>query len=67
MIDSSGNLFGTTNHGGNTSLCDFSGCGTIFELSPPAVEGDPWVQTTLYEFTGHGDGANRPGDCGATS
>jgi uncharacterized repeat protein (TIGR03803 family) len=61
VIDSSGNLFGTTNLGGNTSACDFSGCGTIFELSPPAVASDPWLETTLYEFSGHGDGAGPAG------
>jgi uncharacterized repeat protein (TIGR03803 family) len=39
--DSSGNLFGTTQSGGVlTGSCkDFSGCGTVFELSPAAGGG----------------------------
>lgn len=27
-------------------------CGAITELEPPAANGDPWTQTTLYSFTG---------------
>ena len=57
ILDSAGNLYGAAQDGGNTTICA-SGCGTIFELSPPAVAGDPWQETTLYTFTSHGDGAN---------
>jgi uncharacterized repeat protein (TIGR03803 family) len=51
-----GNLYGTAFDGGN-SAC-FSGCGTIFELSPPSVTGGAWTETTVYSFTGGTDGAN---------
>jgi uncharacterized repeat protein (TIGR03803 family) len=55
VMDSAGNLFGTTVIGGNT--CPTRGCGVIYELSPPAVAGASWQETTLYNFTGHADGA----------
>ena len=48
VLDSQGNLYGTTYYGGN---CGFnSGCGTVFELSPSGVE------TVLHSFAGHSDG-----------
>lgn len=36
--------------------CGSSGCGTVFELSPPSTAGEPWTETTLHEFNGS-DGA----------
>jgi uncharacterized repeat protein (TIGR03803 family) len=34
------------------------GCGTVFELKPPASPGGAWTETVLYSFTGqNGDGA----------
>ena len=53
IFDGTGNLDGVTSAGG-TSPC---ACGTIFRLSPPAVPGNPWQETTLYSFLGHSDGA----------
>jgi uncharacterized repeat protein (TIGR03803 family) len=50
IIDANGNLYGTTSLGGGGS-CTY-GCGTVFELSPPAVEGGAWTKTTLYTFRG---------------
>jgi uncharacterized repeat protein (TIGR03803 family) len=47
-LDSSGNLYSTTNSGG---LYDF---GTLFELSPSA--GGNWTETILHHFGGTGDG-----------
>jgi uncharacterized repeat protein (TIGR03803 family) len=32
-MDKAGNLYGTTSAGGDTS-CGFSGCGTVFEVTP---------------------------------
>lgn len=52
IADSAGNLYGTT-PGGGSAAC---GCGAVYELSPPAVAGDPWLETLLYSFTGGGDG-----------
>jgi uncharacterized repeat protein (TIGR03803 family) len=58
VADSIGNFYGTTRGGGNLTNCpDESGCGTIFELSPPAAAGDPWQENTLYVFNKNGDGA----------
>jgi len=56
--DSSGNFYGTTVEGGTGGTCgyDGDGCGTVFELSPPAQSGGPWVETVLYRFTGGSDG-----------
>ena len=45
-MDKSGNLFGTTRHGGST----VKGTGTAFELSPPATHGDPWTESVLWSF-----------------
>lgn len=54
VADSYGNLYGTTSYGGS-SACDGYGCGTIFELKPPARRGGAWTETVLYRFTGVGD------------
>jgi hypothetical protein len=35
--------------------------GSVYRLSPPAAPGDPWVETTLYTFSGGADG-RVPGD-----
>ena len=51
--DKRGNLYGTTEIGGNTSLCYNAGCGTVFELSP---SGSTYKETLLYTFTGGSDG-----------
>jgi uncharacterized repeat protein (TIGR03803 family) len=58
IIDNLGNLYGAASGGGQSAANCGSGCGTLFELSPPAIAGDPWQETTLYSFTGHGDGAS---------
>ena len=52
IADAAGNLFGTLPF---QAGC----CGSIFELSPPAVAGGEWQETTLYVFKGFSDG-NRP-------
>jgi uncharacterized repeat protein (TIGR03803 family) len=48
-IDSSGNLYGTTNDGGhgNGTTCD-GGCGTVFKLSPGS--GGTWSEQVLHRF-----------------
>jgi uncharacterized repeat protein (TIGR03803 family) len=33
VLDKAGNLYGTTSDGGDLS-CGFSGCGTVFKLTP---------------------------------
>jgi hypothetical protein len=56
VIDSAGNLFGTTDEGGGIN-CNPYDCGTVFELSPPAVSGGAWTETLLHSFTDGSDGA----------
>lgn len=62
LLDSKGNLYGTAAYGGfrDGDLC-FSGCGTVFELSPPTQQGGSWTETTLYQFKGSTDGAGPKG------
>jgi hypothetical protein len=44
IADAAGNLYGTAAAGGATAS------GAVFEVSPPPVEGGPWMETTLYTF-----------------
>lgn len=52
VMDSSGNLYGTTQYGG-THLCtdnyDKFSCGTVFELSPNGSGG--WSEKVIYNFS----------------
>lgn len=56
ILDSAGNLYGTTRSGGGTSgyLCGSNGCGTVFMLNPTTGK-----ETELYTFP---SGANGDGD-----
>jgi uncharacterized repeat protein (TIGR03803 family) len=54
IMDSAGNLYGTTMAGGNFNCGNGFGCGTVFELSPAA--GGGWTKTVLYIFNGGSDG-----------
>jgi len=54
-VDASGNLYGTTNLGGNLSCNPGYGCGTVFKLSKS--RGGSWHKTTLHAFAGGRDGA----------
>ena len=53
VIDSQGNLYGTTAYGG-TGNCVLlgvkGGCGTVYELSPPSEKGGAWTEKILYSF-----------------
>ena len=65
VIDQAGNLYGTTGYGGSgpcTLLGGAVGCGTVYELSPPAKKGDPWTETVLYSLQGGKDGYVATGD-----
>lgn len=59
-----GILYGTT-YGGGTGTCSFGeydGCGTVFQLTPPATAGGPWTETVIYNFTAlNGDGTHPVG------
>jgi uncharacterized repeat protein (TIGR03803 family) len=52
VADQFGNLYGTTFRGGLTSgLCQAdNGCGTVFQLSPPAISGAAWTESVIYAF-----------------
>jgi uncharacterized repeat protein (TIGR03803 family) len=51
VADQAGNLYGATQNGGGRGLHCFSdGCGTVFEISPPASAGGKWSETVLYAF-----------------
>jgi uncharacterized repeat protein (TIGR03803 family) len=50
ILDSAGNLYGTTYWGG-IGTCSSSGCGVVFRLDTTGTE------TVLYSFTGGADGA----------
>lgn len=55
----SGILYGTTSAGGGLGNCN-TGCGTAFQLRPPATTCTavqcPWMETVLYRFAGASDG-----------
>lgn len=58
VLDTAGNLYGTTVDGGSFSgnECSYQGCGVVFELSPGK---GTWTETVLHSFTGPpNDGAN---------
>ncbi len=61
--DSLGNLYGTSNAGGGSSLCTangtVTGCGTVFELSP--TPGGGWAERVIYAFQGTTDGQQPKG------
>jgi hypothetical protein len=54
IFDAAGNLYGTTQQGGNISLCGGGGCGTVFMLAPD--RNGKWVYNALYSFTSSPDG-----------
>jgi hypothetical protein len=59
IADSAGNFYGITGYGGSGPCVLFgtaTGCGTVFQLSPPAQKGGAWTETVLYNFQGGKDG-----------
>ena len=59
-MDSAGNLFGTTLHGGGSAGCDangYVGCGTVFELTTTGKE------TVLHSFWSQPNCADGSGPC----
>jgi hypothetical protein len=66
VMGKNGALYGTTSSAGSAasdSACPASyyvvaGCGTVFELTPPATPGGAWTETVLHSFSGqNGDGS----------
>jgi uncharacterized repeat protein (TIGR03803 family) len=52
IMDSAGNLYGTTSIGGTATTCGGNGCGTVFELSPKT--GGGWAEKILHNFSANG-------------
>jgi uncharacterized repeat protein (TIGR03803 family) len=48
LLDSAGNLYGTTQNGGNLSCDGGLGCGVVFQLSPNSD--GTWTETVLFTF-----------------
>ena len=61
--DRVGNLYGTTLWGGydGNPDCGEIGCGTVFELSPPAAPGGDWTEKVIHFFGTGDDGFNPEG------
>ena len=55
-LDAKGNIYGATENGGDMSICQQQGCGTVFELKRPAKNGGKWSFSMLYAFTGSSTG-----------
>ncbi len=64
VIGQNGSLYSTTFYGGGSCLGDNRGCGTVYQLQPPASvcqsTSCPWNETVLHSFNG-GDGAGPVG------
>ena len=58
-----GNLYGTTLWGGyeGNPDCGEIGCGTVFEVSPPAAPGRDWTERVIHFFGVAEDGFNPEG------
>ena len=53
VFDKAGNIYGTTEFGGGGPCMIFqegSGCGTVFQLTPPTKPGGAWKESVLYRF-----------------
>lgn len=60
--DAEGSLYGTTYEGGSLAgdCLSIGGCGTIYELTPPATANGQWAASILHEF-GSAEGAGPSG------
>lgn len=56
VLGSSGQLFGTSLRGGNSTSCSEISCGRVFVLAKNAS--GEWLYHTLYSFTGGADGGS---------
>jgi uncharacterized repeat protein (TIGR03803 family) len=54
VFDAAGNLYGTTQLGGDSSCQPPYGCGTVFKLKPNS--GGSWTESVLHSFTRGADG-----------
>lgn len=58
VLDGAGNLYGTTTYGGggNCTFGVYTGCGMIYQLTPPAQAGGAWHENIIWQFQGGLDG-----------
>ncbi len=54
LVSKNGVLYGTAMSGGYG--CNIYGCGTVFQLTPPAKGATAWAFRSLYAFRGGADG-----------
>jgi uncharacterized repeat protein (TIGR03803 family) len=55
VFGTQGNLYGVLQFYGPGSCGPLANeCGAVFQLAPPAHQGDPWTETLIYEFQGKG-------------
>lgn len=57
ILDASGNLYGTTQYGGQG--CVAEGCGTVYKLKP--LRGGGWKEIVLHRFNNDGKDGVEPG------
>lgn len=59
VLDGAGNVYGTTGYGGggNCTFGVFTGCGMIYQLTPPTQSGGAWTENIIWQFQGGTDGA----------
>ena len=51
VFDKAGNLYGVLEEGGFTGNPNcIRGCGTVFQLTPPATTGGAWNETVIHSF-----------------
>ena len=56
FMDKSGNLYGTTRHGGANGSPNLLGGGTVFSLTPPATVRGKWTESIVWSFGSGADG-----------
>jgi uncharacterized repeat protein (TIGR03803 family) len=59
VLDGAGNVYGTTSYGGggNCTFNVYTGCGMIYQLTPPTQTGGAWTENIIWQFQGGTDGA----------
>lgn len=63
VVGENGVLYGTTLYGGDAGTCEYygvTGCGTVFQLTPPSTPGGVWTETILHNFTGQNEDGAAP-------
>ena len=60
LLSPNGTLYGTTSLGGVNFCTSGAGCGTVYELKPPAVAGGASMESVIFNFAGCCPGAALP-------